>query len=121
MDISSANKDLLLHLMTASTMRAKVLAGNVANQNTPGYKRREVAFEDQLAQEIKRGASVQDLVKLDPVVSIDENAEAREDGNTVDMESEVSASRENRVLYELYAAMLRGGSRLTEIAVRSER
>ncbi len=37
--------DLLLRLMSASTLRAKVLSENVANQNVPGYKRKIVRTE----------------------------------------------------------------------------
>ena len=39
--------DLLLRLMSASTLRARVLSDNIANQNVPGYKRRIVRFGQQ--------------------------------------------------------------------------
>lgn len=121
MSVSPKNADLVLRLMSAATLRARVIAGNVANQNTPGYQRREVAFEEALSRELDRGSKPGRLAELRPLVRVDPEAQARADGNTVDMEAEVSASRENRLLFELYGAILRGQRRLTEIAVRSDR
>ncbi len=121
MDIGPANKDLLLNLLSASALRARVIAGNLANQSTPGYERREVRFEESLAKMLNNGTTGEALTDLRPEVSVDKDAEADAIGNTVDLESEVTASRENRLLYELYASILRGQHRLTEIAVRSER
>lgn len=121
MDISPANKELLLRLMSAASLRAKVIAGNVANQNTPGYKRRDVSFEETLAKELRQGRSMDELGGLRPEVSFDTDSKVRADGNSVDMEAEVNASRENRLLYELYSSIMKGQTRLTEIALRSER
>ena len=121
MDTSNVNRDVLLRLLDASALRAKVIAGNIANQNTPGYQRREVTFEETLVKELKRGGSGSSVSRLKPLVTVDADAKPRADGNTVDMESEVSASRENRLLFELYAAILNGQNRLNEIAVRSDR
>ena len=120
MNLSPKNAPLLLRLMSAATLRAEVIAANVANQNTPGYLRREVDFEQTLARTLERGRPI-DLENLRPEVRIDADAVPRADGNSVDMEAEVTASRENRLLFELYAAILRGQSRLTQIAVRSDR
>jgi flagellar basal-body rod protein FlgB len=121
MDVSPANSDLLLRLMGASILRSKVISGNVVNQNTPGYERREVDFEESLAKELRGGHSLDDLENIHPEVSVDSEAKPRADGNSVQMEDEVTASRENRLLFELYASIMRGQNRLTEIALRSER
>lgn len=121
MDLASPNKELLIRMMSASTLRARVLASNVANQNTPGYLRREVDFEASLAKQMARAGGSSDFKDVQPKVTVDTTSPRRADGNNVDMEAEVSAGRENRLLFELYAAILRGQSRLTEIAIRSER
>jgi len=121
MDVSPANSDMLLRLMGASILRSKVISGNVVNQNTPGYQRRDVEFEESLAKELRQGQGLDALEDIQPEVSIDEDAQVRADGNSVNMEEEVTASRENRLLFELYASIMRGQNRLTEIALRSER
>ena len=121
MSLAPRTADLSLRLLSAATLRAKVIAGNVANQNTPSYKRREVTFEQQLLRELERGKSLEELSGMRPVITVDKDAVARADGNSVDMESEVTSSRENRLLYELYSSILRGQMRLVETAIRSER
>ena len=45
MRLESQQVALLERLIGAASLRQKVLAGNVSNQNTPGYARREVEFE----------------------------------------------------------------------------
>lgn len=121
MDVSGKNSDLLLRLMDASILRGRVLGGNMANQSTAGYLRREVSFEETLAERLSEGQPLGELKELTPQVSIDKDATVKADGNSVEMEAEVTASRENRLIFELYAAMLRGQSRLSEIAIRSDR
>ena len=119
MDIGGPTGDLLLRLMSASALRAKVIAGNVSNQNTPGYKRQQVEFEDALVREL--GRATPDVKSVEPEITVDEGAPARADGNSVNMEDEVVAMRENRILYELYANMLRGRSNLIRSAIHGER
>ena len=53
MDLSGPSSELLLKLMSASTLRSKVIAGNIANQNVPGYKRQEVYFDQAEYRTIK--------------------------------------------------------------------
>ena len=119
MDIRGANQSLLLDLMSAATLRARVLAGNLANQNTPGYRRREVLFEDKLLAEMRR--SHPHLERIQAEVRIDPDAEIRADGNTVSVEEEVSVGRQNRLTYELYASILAGQNRLVNAAINMDR
>ena len=41
-------------LLTAAALRSRVIAANVANQNTPDYRRRDVSFEERLVAELQR-------------------------------------------------------------------
>lgn len=118
MNLQATDMTTLLRLMSASTLRAKVLAGNIANQNVPGFTRREVEFERLLQERIERSADLDGLV---PEVSMDTAAVARPDGNNVTLENEVTAMEQNRVLYELYASILAGRMRLLESAVHGDR
>ena len=119
MDIGGEQSRLLLRLMSAATMRSQVLAANVANQNTPGYLRKDVEFEEALVRELARPRPNPDAVQARVVTG---NAEdAGPDGNSVEMEVEVSAMRENRLLYELYASILEGRMHLLRLAVREGR
>ncbi len=47
-------RQLLYKSLDASALRSRVVAQNLANVDTPGYRRKEVSFEDQLQDLMKR-------------------------------------------------------------------
>ena len=49
---NSSNFNYLPRAMTAATIRQEVIADNVANVNTPNFRKSVVTFEDLLAREI---------------------------------------------------------------------
>jgi flagellar basal-body rod protein FlgB len=65
--------------LDATELRSRTIANNIANINTPNYKRRYVTFEDSLKNEINNA-------KIE--VKVDKNSVVREDGNNVDLENE---------------------------------
>ena len=85
--------------MDATVMRQEAIASNLANIETPGYKRIDIApsFESQLQQAIGSGDANQ-INGLQPSLSIDSDAVAsRTDGNTVQLESEMLKLDQNSV------------------------
>ena len=116
--MQSTPADLLVRLLGACELRARVVSANIANSNTPGYTRQVVRFEELLRSELQRGAS--DFEAVQPEVSSDLSSPARPDGNNVNLELELNEMRENRLLYETYAAVLNSHFKLLETAV-SER
>jgi len=111
--------DLLLRLIDASELRAKVLSANIANQNTPGYQRRDVNFESLLQEAMRKGPSAAQSIQ--PEVSLDTESPSRPDGNNVTLELELNALRENRMLYETYASILAGHFNLMRAAITEGR
>ena len=91
---------LLGKLLEATTLRQKVIAQNVANQNTPGYRRQVVEFEDLLAQVLERQPDR--AMELEPVIRTDEVTPGKPDGNNVTLELEMNKMQQNRLLYEAY-------------------
>lgn len=63
--------------------RHRAIAANIANQNTPGYQRVIVTFEDQLEAARKSGT-------VDPRITRDRETPGGPDGNNVDAMGEVS-------------------------------
>ena len=110
--------DLLVRLLKATELRAKIISANVANQNTPGYTRREVRFEDLLRQAVESG---RDARRIEPEIVLDTVSPTRPDGNNVNLELELNSMRENRLLYESYAAILQGRFALKQLAVTEGR
>lgn len=120
MSLNGAETNLLVRMLAASELRAKVISSNIANQNTPGYKRRVVSFEEKLRQALESPRPAR-LDAILPEVSIDEQTPARADGNNVALELELNALRENRLLYETYATMLEAHFNLMDQAVTGGR
>jgi len=121
MTIKPEGGDLLLRLMSAATMRRDVLANNIASQNMPGYRRRDVTFEEHLRDALGKGANARELAEVQPSVDIDFTREARADGNNVSAEEEASLLRENRLRFELYAMLLEGRTSLISQAINGDR
>lgn len=104
MSIGGVENDLLVKLMSASSKRAEVIANNIANQNTPGFKRQTLEFEQLLSSAMR--SDTQSLLRIDPKLSVDEATPGGADGNNVNIELEMNSMRQNRLLYETYASIL---------------
>jgi flagellar basal body rod protein FlgB len=109
---------ILTRLLSAASLRARVLSENVANQNVPGYQRRTVSFESELRERIAAGRDIKDLA---PKIEVDTKSPASPDGNNVSLELETNGLRENWIAYEVYAAMLQSRNSLMQVAITEGR
>jgi len=119
MDISSSKDKLLVNLMSASSLRYRVLTNNLVNQNTPGYQRQTVDFEDLLAKELED--STPELLGVEPEITVDELTPSSPDGNNVNVELELNGLMQNRLQYELYSTILAGRMELMRTAIQESR
>ena len=119
MSISNNTDALLVQLLSASTRRHEVLTNNLANQNTPGFKRQTLQFEDLLAQELQERKP--DLLSVEPLLVEDELTPSSPDGNNVNLELEMTGIQQNRLQYELYSALLSGRAELLRTAIQDGR
>ncbi|MCX6126717.1 MAG: flagellar basal body rod protein FlgB [Proteobacteria bacterium] len=96
------------------TKRNDVITANVANAETPGYRAFGFDFERQLQDVGKMNTPVQVKTsnaghlrnsfttsggKITPDVFVTPTESVDEDGNTVDIDSEMSAMAKNQILY----------------------
>ncbi|HSQ87842.1 flagellar basal body protein [Romboutsia sp.] len=72
--------NLMKMSLDATDLRSKVIANNIANINTPEYKRKYVTFEDTLNNSMGNKPKIE--------VKTDKTSKMREDGNNVDLENE---------------------------------
>lgn len=116
-------------------MRNKLISSNVANAETPGYKAKKIDFEDALARAINLD-KLQNLdtndqrhfdvggggfSNLQPEVYEDPNGVVSEDGNTVDVASEMALMAENKILYDAAVQLLNKKLGMMKYAVSSEK
>ncbi len=97
-DVTFQSLDLALG---AAGKRQEVLANNLANVNTPGYKRLDVEFDGMLAKAVDaaRAGDRSQLDALRPGVSTDDQVAVRADGNSVDVDQEMAFLAENNIRY----------------------
>lgn len=97
---------VLSQILDVAALRHRVIAQNVANVNTPGYRRLEVAFEDNFARAMV-GASggPHGVPHVAPKVVVADGPE-RVDGNTVDIDREMNDLARNALVYEAAVQIL---------------
>lgn len=90
----------------ASWLRSEIITNNIANVNTPNYKRKEVQFESYLMQELAGGECLDqkvagaDLAQLNASTYTDRaELSYRMDGNNVDIDVETSEFAKNQIRY----------------------
>jgi len=91
-------------VLDGCALRQKVLAGNLANAETPGYKRLDVRFEDQLAEAVENGR-VSELDAVEFEISPTEGLAARPDGNNVDFGRELGDMAKNNLAFSTFAQL----------------
>lgn len=119
MSINNVSKNQLVYnllkkSMDASSLTKEVIANNIANFNTKGYKRYYVTFEDTLKKNedelalkttedrhIEPGGKFADIdIEQDKYTSL------REDGNNVDVENEMVNQAANSLMYNALTGMV---------------
>lgn len=114
---------LLEKAISASSLRNQVISQNIANVDTPGYKRKTVAFEEFLSDAVQQNSfkgqrtdprhipiGENDIDNVDLRVRQDnQSMSVRLDGNNVDIESEMAAMAKNTIKYNALIQMLNSG------------
>ena len=111
----------------ASWKRNEVIANNIANVSTPGYKRKDIQFENYLRRELMKDYSTDDdlnrrvanvdLDRLGTRVYTDQSELSyRLDGNNVDINTENGNLAENQIrYYTLLNSMTQEFSRIKSV------
>ncbi len=96
------------------SLRHAAISENIANVDTPGYKRKEVPFEQALARSLRNssagcsGNPCRPNAPFVPQVVRDSGSEMRTDGNNVDVEREMVQLTDNTLRYETLAQAVGG-------------
>lgn len=113
--------DILHRAMTVATLRREVISNNIANADTPNFKRSTINFEAQLKRALddeKTTVQPEAFVtdprhisfdeKLDwqtvmPVRQLDYLTQSKNNGNNVDLQQELMEAERNQMQYSLMA------------------
>lgn len=98
----STNYQIARKMLDAAALRQEAIAANIANAETPGYRRLDVTsdFAAQLKASIQSGSLVSPAGLQPRLVEDPQARTVRPDGNTVEIETELLAMNRNAVEYE---------------------
>lgn len=97
-------------MLDVTALRHEAIASNLANLETPNYKRIDVApnFETELSQALSSGDSER-IKGLKPTLAMDTTTTAtNRDGNSVVLENELLAMNQNTLSHTLETQMVTG-------------
>ena len=106
-------------MLDASVLRQQAIAANIANVESPGYQRLEVAksFEVEFEQAIAAG-DFNRVETLRPTLAVDASAVPnKRDGNTVRIEDELLAQSKNFIEHSLETQMVTGALLKMRLAI----
>lgn len=130
------NLEFLSREMNVATLRRNVIANNIANANTPNFKRSDVNFESQLKRALDSEKSTLpfkpfitdpkdipfdkplDWRDVRPRRVLDYLTEAKNNGNNVDIEQEGMDSLNNQLIYTTLAQVVGSEFQRVNIVLR---
>ena len=120
-DRLTASLDFQATALSLHAERAKVLASNIANADTPNYRAKDFDFNQALAAATAQSESASVPLRTHPahlsgaggtapapVLQYRQPLQAALDGNSVDLDTERAAFAENSVRYEATLRFLNG-------------
>jgi flagellar basal-body rod protein FlgB len=114
----SDNYQIAKAMLDANVLRHEAIAANIANAETPGYRRVDLApdFSAKLQHALKRGAFGHGEVR--PTLVEDSTARAvRPDGNNVEIEKELVALSRNNTEHQFLSQVVTGNLRSLRLAI----
>ena len=116
----SKNYQASKKLMDMTVLRQEAIAANLANAQTPGYKRVDVDgdFESAFKDALQAGRSDQ-IQRMDAKLTVDKAAPVNDaTGNTVDIEKEMVHLSENQIQHQLETRMIGGRLARLRMAIK---
>ena len=106
----SGLSDTLERYMDLLSARQKLVASNIANADTPGYKTKDIDFESELRSALAGGSP--------QVIEVD-GLPVKNDGNNVSVDRESRLLTENDMRFNLASNLLRSNIQSIRTALQS--
>ncbi|QXM06155.1 flagellar basal body rod protein FlgB [Crassaminicella indica] len=131
---SFSNINILKMGMDACWLRNEAISNNIANVNTPKYKRNIVKFESILAQNLSERSIEGKLTnenhlpvgnvsidKVKPIVTKDYTNQYRKDGNNVNIDVEMANLSKNTIRYYMLKESITSDFQKLRIVIKDGR
>lgn len=86
--------------------RQQIIAANLANIDTPGYRSRELVFEETLVQTLDADGARSQAMSHDDQLVVADDETPDQDGNTVSLERQLAKMTSNNLRYRGLAEVL---------------
>ena len=111
--------------------KQKVISSNIANINTPGYKTKDLVFEDELNNKLNNTLKME-LTSSKHISSINSSSanvnpklvevkglQEQNDGNNVNLDTQMSEMSKNKILFDAIQSSIKRDSRLFRSVIES--
>lgn len=130
---SFGNVDLFKKVLDASWLKNTTISDNIANVNTPGYKRKVVEFDSLLKNYLVQGSNRMATTdekhfrihnqsnSLEPTINTVEDTSFRKDQNNVNVDVEMTEFSKNLIKYNAMTQQVTGELKRIRMAIRDGR
>lgn len=111
----------LAKTLDAVAARQKVIANNIANVETPGYKRSYVTFEDELRSVMETSSGRNRLRKVKELTHssrVDVLSPTRADGNNVNIDAEIADLAKTSLNYKAAVTIMESRGAMLRSAIQ---
>ena len=108
--------DIIEAGIRSESLKQKAIANNVANIETPGYRRVDVKFKELLAKALDSSGAV-NLSKVETQIYQPETTSVNSNGNDVSLEVEVGEMVKNTLRHKAYIRLLQKKYQQIELAI----
>lgn len=128
------NINLAEKALDGTWLRHEAISNNLANVNTPGYKREDVDFEQVLSDFLSNNkikmyhtnekhfpVGGETLETLEPTIERESQISYRKDGNSVNIDTEMSELAKNQLRYNAITTQLNGQISRIKMAIQDGR
>lgn len=114
---------VLEKMLDVAAFRQKVLASNIANADTPGYKAKDISFQKELDRAMESAKSKEQGAKGEQNYDIYETVTTmpNRDGNTVNLDIEMAKVAENTLIYNAATQLMAMKVRMLKDVIKGGR
>jgi flagellar basal-body rod protein FlgB len=135
MDVNDKTLNALTTALNFRDMKNNLIASNVANANTPGFKAKKIDFEAALARALDVDGQMQmnatderhfnvgggGFNNLEPEIYDNPNGVVSPDGNSVDVEAEMAQMAENKLMFDALVQLINKKMGIMKYAINSDK
>ncbi|NQY21051.1 MAG: flagellar basal body rod protein FlgB [Campylobacteraceae bacterium] len=130
MEISPV-KSLLFDQLSYRANKQKIISSNIANINTPGYKTKELIFQNELEKVNKNDLKLKvtnakhiafdslNIKQMGPLLREVDGLEEQNDGNNVNLDSQMGEMSKNQMIFSALQQSIKIDSRLLRSVIEA--